>query len=256
MEAIEDYAQELAKVVRCLLEVDGWQRTERIAAGGGFREGRVGELAIGRASVLLKSLGLTADLMPIHNHPEAAGLIGGLELFPRELISGYGSLLALDIGGTNFRGGLVSIAADAESHRSGRVVARESWRHADEQPTRDAAVRKLVGMLGTLLQRALRQDLKLAPYVAIACPGRIASDGRIESGGQNLPGNWEAEDFNLPQIVGALLLQEFNWHAQVLMHNDAVVQGLSEVPFMLDVEHWGILAIGTGLGHAHFTNRK
>ena len=42
----------------------------------------------------------------------------------------------------------------------------------------------------------------------------------------------------------------------VIMHNDAVVQGLSEVPFMQDVEHWGAFTIGTGLGNAHFTNRS
>jgi hypothetical protein len=42
----------------------------------------------------------------------------------------------------------------------------------------------------------------------------------------------------------------------IVMHNDAVVQGLSEVPFMQDVEHWGVLTIGTGLGNARFTNRK
>jgi hypothetical protein len=40
------------------------------------------------------------------------------------------------------------------------------------------------------------------------------------------------------------------------MHNDAVVQGLSELPFMQDVRHWGVLTIGTGLGNAHFTNRE
>ena len=40
------------------------------------------------------------------------------------------------------------------------------------------------------------------------------------------------------------------------MHNDAVVQGLSEVPFMRDVKRWGALTIGTGLGNARFTNRQ
>jgi hypothetical protein len=39
------------------------------------------------------------------------------------------------------------------------------------------------------------------------------------------------------------------------MHNDGVVQGLSEVPFMQDVKRWGALTIGTGLGNARFTNR-
>jgi hypothetical protein len=35
-----------------------------------------------------------------------------------------------------------------------------------------------------------------------------------------------------------------------------VVQGLAEIPFMQDVERWGVLTIGTGLGNARFTNRK
>jgi len=35
-----------------------------------------------------------------------------------------------------------------------------------------------------------------------------------------------------------------------------VVQGLAEVPFMQDVERWGVLTIGTGLGNARFTNRR
>jgi hypothetical protein len=36
----------------------------------------------------------------------------------------------------------------------------------------------------------------------------------------------------------------------------AVVQGFSEIPFMQDVKHWGVLTIGTGLGNARFTNRS
>jgi len=40
------------------------------------------------------------------------------------------------------------------------------------------------------------------------------------------------------------------------MHNDGVAQGLSEVPFMQDIERWGVLTIGTGLGNARFTNRR
>jgi hypothetical protein len=42
----------------------------------------------------------------------------------------------------------------------------------------------------------------------------------------------------------------------VVLHNDAVIQGLSQVPFMQDVMHWGVLTIGTGLGNACFTNRN
>jgi hypothetical protein len=42
----------------------------------------------------------------------------------------------------------------------------------------------------------------------------------------------------------------------VVMHNDAVVQGLSQLPHMQDCKHWGVLTIGTGLGNARFTNRE
>jgi hypothetical protein len=42
----------------------------------------------------------------------------------------------------------------------------------------------------------------------------------------------------------------------VVMHNDAVTQGLSEAPFMTEVEHWGVLTIGTGLGNARFSTRR
>ena len=41
---------------------------------------------------------------------------------------------------------------------------------------------------------------------------------------------------------------------QVLMHNDAVVQGLSETHRMRDVRRWGVMPAGTGLGNARFTN--
>ena len=56
-------------------------------------------------------------------------------------------------------------------------------------------------------------------------------------------------------MLHELLARKFDFRAEVLMHNDAVVQGLSELPFMSDVEHWGMLTIGTGLGNAHFSNR-
>ena len=42
----------------------------------------------------------------------------------------------------------------------------------------------------------------------------------------------------------------------VVMHNDAVVQGLSELPYVRNHLHWGVLTIGTGLGNARYTNRQ
>jgi hypothetical protein len=41
---------------------------------------------------------------------------------------------------------------------------------------------------------------------------------------------------------------------KVLLDGDPV-QGISQIPWMSDVEHWGVLTIGTGLGNARFTNR-
>lgn len=61
--------------------------------------------------------------------------------------------------------------------------------------------------------------------------------------------------FNLASLVEAI--PQIGEHDTALvMHNDGVVQGLSEVPFMQDVKRWGVLTIGTGLGNARFTNRN
>ena len=132
----------------------------------------------------------------------------------------------------------------------------ELWRHADDEPTREGAVKRLVKMLKDLITAAEAEGLKLAPFIGIACPGVINADGSIEKGAQNLPGNWESSKFNLPASLVEAIPQIGDHDTAVLMHNDGVVQGLSEVPFMQDVEHWGVLTIGTGLGNARFTNRR
>ncbi len=96
---------------------------------------------------------------------------------------------------------------------------------------------------------------KLAPFIGVACPGVINEDGSIAKGAQNFPGNWESSKFNLPASLIEAIPEIGGHDTAVLMHNDAVVQGLSEVPFMQHVDHWGVLTIGTGLGNARFTNR-
>jgi len=63
------------------------------------------------------------------------------------------------------------------------------------------------------------------------------------------------KSFNLPQLLKEAIPRIGDHETLIVMHNDAVVQGLSEVPFMRDIEHWGVLTIGTGLGNACFTNR-
>jgi hypothetical protein len=255
--AVEDYAQELALVVRRFLKAKAWADTERIAMGGGFRDSRIGELAIARANLILKADGINIDMVPIHNDPDEAALIGSLHLAPAWIFKGHDSILAIDIGGTNIRAGVVlPNVAKAGDLTKASVWKSEKWRHADEEKlNREQAVDELIGMLKDLTKRAKKEGLNLAPFIGIACPGKIEEDGSIAKGAQNLPGNWESSRFNLPARLADAFPTIDQHDVAILMHNDAVVQGLSEVPFMRDVKRWGALTIGTGLGNARFTNR-
>ena len=107
-----------------------------------------------------------------------------------------------------------------------------------------------------LVKDAKKSGIKLAPVVGIGCPGIIDKDGSIERGAQNLPGNWESSRFNLPRYIQEKIPRIGDHETMVVMHNDAVVQGLSQLPHMQDCKHWGVLTIGTGLGNARFTNRE
>src|ERR1700735_4753972 len=255
--AIEEFAQELAYVTGRFLKTKAWADTERIVVGGGFRESRVGELAIARTDVILKNEGFEVDLVPIRFHPDDAGLIGCLHLAPSWIFEAHDSILAVDIGGTNIRCGVVETRWKKASDLSKASVWKsELWRHADDEPTREGAVKRLVKMLKELIGAADAEGLKLAPFIGIACPGVINEDGSIEKGAQNLPGNWESSKFNLPASLVEAIPQIGDHDTAVLMHNDGVAQGLSEVPFMQDVERWGVLTVGTGLGNARFTNRR
>src|ERR1700719_3720172 len=255
--AIEEFAQELAYVTGRFLKTKAWADTERIVVGGGFRQSRVGELAIARTDILLKAEGFQVDLVPIRFDPDEAGLIACLHLAPSWIFEAHDSILAVDIGGTNIRCGVVETRwKKAPDLSKAAVWKSDLWRHADDEPTREGAVKRLVKMLKDLIAEADAEGLKLAPFIGIACPGVINEDGTIEKGAQNLPGNWESSKFNLPASLVEAIPQIGEHDTAVLMHNDAVVQGLCEVPFMQDVERWGVLTIGTGLGNARFTNRR
>ena len=222
-------------------------------------DSRLGQLAIGRAAILLKTSGVDVELRPIRHHPDEAGLIGAGHLMPSWMFEGHDSFLAVDIGGTNIRVGIIRHRLAEKSDMSlAEVWKSELWRHADEKPkpSRTAAVERLVEMLTGLIDRAQARNLRLAPFIGVGCPGIILEDGTIERGGQNLPGgNWESKRFNLPAALTDAIPMIGDHDTVVCVHNDAVVQGLSEVPFNQDVERWGVLTIGTGLGNARFTNR-
>jgi predicted NBD/HSP70 family sugar kinase len=255
--AIEEFAQELAHVTRHFLKTKAWAKTERIVVGGGFRDSRLGELAIARTEIILKSEDFKIEMRPIGFHPDEAALIGALHLAPSWIFEGHDSILAVDIGGTNIRCGLVETRwKKAEDLSKAAVWKAELWRHADDEPSREGAVKRLVKMLKNLIDAADEEGFRLAPFIGIACPGVIKEDGSIEKGAQNLPGNWESSKFNLPASLVEAIPVIGEHDTAIVMHNDGVVQGLAEVPFMQDVERWGVLTIGTGLGNARFTNRK
>lgn len=255
--AIEDFSQELTTIVWRLVRTKEWRDVERIVMGGGMREHRVGELVIGRAGALLRSHGVDVDLVPIRNHPDDAGLLGAVQLAPTWIFEAHDSILAVDIGGTNIRAGLIKLnLRKARDLSRAAVFKRQLWRHADESPKREEAVAELAGMLEKLIRQADRAGLKLAPFIGLGCPGRIEPDGSIDRGAQNLPGNWESGRFNLPGSLHEAIPRIGEHDTIVVMHNDAVVQGLSEAPFMQDVERWGVLTMGTGLGNACYVNRE
>ena len=257
MGAIEDFARAFTDVVLRFMQEDKWKKTERIAIGGGFKQSGIGEQAIARAQLLLWAQGCRTQLVPVRQHSDDAGLIGAVHLMPSWMLKGHDAIVAVDIGGTNIRAGIVELKhKDKGDFAHAKVWKSAIWRHADDDPRRSAAVERLAEMINDLLARAEKAKMTPAPVIGIACPGIIDADGSILRGGQNLPGgNWESEHFNLPEALAKVIPDIDGHETFIIMHNDAVVQGLSQVPFMQDVESWAALTIGTGLGNAHFVNR-
>ena len=211
---------------------------------------------MGRTEVLLKSDDYKLELELISNHPDEAGLIGAAHLMPSWMLEGYDGILAVDIGGTNIRTGIVETKLKkAKDLSKAAVFASELWRHGDEKTKRDEAVGRLIDMLKEHIahSREGRPDACAGrrDWLPRHHPrGRLDRDGRPEPsrqlGKQPLqPGELHPEA--IPLIA--------DHETAVAIHNDAVVQGLSELPAMQDYDRWGVLTIGTGLGNARFTNR-
>jgi hypothetical protein len=256
--AIEDFSQEFALIIQRFLKLKEWKNTERVVIGGGFRASRIGELVTGRTTIILKEKKIDVDLAPIRNHPDEAGLLGAIHLAPVWMFKSFDAVLAVDIGGTNIRAGVVQLNLKKSNNLAKAKVWKYSlWRHGDEENVkREQAIVQLGSMLQGLIAAASKKRLKLAPFIGIGCPGVIEEDGSIDRGTQNLPGNWESSKFNLPLALYEMIPSIGEHETSVVLHNDAVVQGLSEIPFVQDVSRWGIFTIGTGLGNARFTNRK
>jgi len=144
---------------------------------------------------------------------------------------------------------------------SGRALAAEAALAAERLALlvlrmTATAVSRLAAMIKKLIEWAEKNKLRLAPVIGIGCPGVIEEDGSIARGAQNLPGNWESSRFNLVTALQDRIPAIGKHETFIVMHNDAVVQGLSELPRMQDRLHWAVLTIGTGLGNARYTNRR
>lgn len=249
--AVDAYAANLARVVRCFLQQPAWQGVRRIVLGGGFPDSRVGALAVRCADRLLRQASSGVRLSLLEHDPDEAALLGWVALLPRG-IARHAAFLAVDVGGTKIRCGIVEHGLDqAADGRQARVVESMQWRHATDAPQREEAIDRLAGMLNGLHALARTTGIDLAPFVGIACPGQIEADGTISRGAQNLPGDWESP-FHLPGAVAARLDRIDGRTPQVTLHNDAVMQGLSARNAVGDAARWGILTIGTGLGNASF----
>ncbi|ADX46159.1 hypothetical protein Acav_2247 [Paracidovorax avenae ATCC 19860] len=259
--ASEDYAQQFAHVVLRFLQHKTWKGVERVIVGGGFHQSEVGERAIARAAGLVaeelkRKKKDPVELRLLHHHADEGGLIGWVHLAPPALLQSYDAILAVDIGGTNVRCGIVQTHLHSAPDMSrAEVLRREKWGHADDSPRRDELVDGIAGILEDLVEHARKKELSLAPFVGVACPGLVCEDGSLAGGTQNLPGNWESIRFHLPRDLCERLPTINGGRIQVCLHNDAVVQGLSELPFTQDVERWAVLTVGTGLGNASYTNR-
>ena len=94
-------------------------------------------------------------------------------------------------------------------------------------------------MLDDLIKRAEKDELKLAPFIGIGCPGVIARTARSSAAARTCRATGKAAA-SICRSACATAIPEIDDHETVVvMHNDAVVQGLSEVPIMQDVDALG-----------------
>ncbi len=255
--AVNDFAERLVEVIAKYAKgAAEWKKVRTIVIGGGMSGSPIGKLAIGRAQALLSKSRRKIVLRTITSDPDDAALIGGLHLIPGWFLAGFDTIFAVDIGGSNVRIGAVRYKLDRQMAVSrAKVVYREHWSHAKEDASRQDILDFITGKLGKAVRYAKRKRLKAAPFVAVACPGRIRADGTVDRGAQNLPGQWESNHFSLPQYLRENLDIVPGQDTIVVMHNDAILQGLSELGAIKE-KTWGVLTIGTGLGNGSFEMRK
>ena len=171
------------------------------------------------------------ELELIRNEPDEAGparcgpSAAGLDL------KGYDGILAVDVGGNNIRAGIVELniskSADLSKARVGALRALAPQRRGRE-------ARRCRGTARRDAERPARLGQARQAVAGARDRGRLPRrdprGGSIARGAQNLPGNWESSRFNLPASIAEHVPRIGDHETLVVMHNDAVVQGLSELP--------------------------
>lgn len=254
--AVEEFAKELARVVSRFASHPSWKGVRRVAVGGGFKESSLGRLALIRAGGWLRRGGKAITLQALQHHADDAGLVGWVHALPVSSTADRDCFLAVDLGGTNVRCGIVQSqeASVGTGSTHARVLAHRKWRHAQDDPAQNGLVDGVATMLREIADEGAAQGLTVSPWIGVGCPGVIERDGSIDRGAQNLPGDWERPGFHLPSLLEERLGSIAGRRCRAVLHNDAVIQGLSEVPSMRAEEAWAVLTIGTGLGNASFVN--
>jgi hypothetical protein len=255
-ETAEDFADRLVAVISRFLQYRYWRETDRIVIGGGLTASRIGTVVIAITAAKLRALRSDLQVTRIHHDADDAGLVGCVHLLAAEETRNYDTLLAVDIGGTKARVGTVRMNSDGLGHDGAYVGRNTVWQHAGTGLGREEVIGKIADMVLEHASAARQEGRRVIPTVCIGVPGVIDESGCILRGAQNLPGDWEDQDFRLGRAMSEALASRSGSHMRVIACNDAVVQGLSELPFMSDVARWGIFTVGTGLGNAHFANRS
>jgi predicted NBD/HSP70 family sugar kinase len=198
--AIEEFAEELAHVVRRFLREPSWDKVQRIVIGGGFPESNVGERAILQAAMILQHMKVKVPIARLSHEVDDGGLIGWVHLVPPDMLAAHDAILAVDIGGTNLRCGIVKTRRKkAEDLSLAKVVKRMKWRHADDKPSRRGLLERLSEMLQVLIDECERKEIRLAPFVGIACPGiASARTARSLAGRRTCRATGKADAFHLP----------------------------------------------------------
>ncbi len=253
--SVEEFAEQFTSVLLRFLQTPEWSGTERVVCGGGLSQGDVGEEVFGRVETLLRGSYPSIEVKRLHHHPDEAGMIGWAFVAPAYVLAQGNGFLAIDIGGTNLRWGIVRVNGPTDDAGSYSVVCKDKWCHAEDNVSRDDVVERMALELRRAADAAGSRGVTLAPFIGLSCPGLVSPDGRILRGVQNLPGDWSDDDFLFPDRIADQVGMIGGAVPTVLLHNDAVIQALSDAPLMVGVERWAAVTLGTGLGNCSFANR-